>query len=367
MVARTIEPDVVTQRDALIERLIAATNGVWDILTVYLGDRLDLYRRLVDLGSATSSELAAATGLSERYVREWLEQQSVSGIVTLENPGATAIDRRFRLPAGHVEVLTERESLNYLAPLAKLTVGVMSPLQRVVEAFRTGGGVPYADYGKDMHEGQAGMNRNLFLYQLGPEYLAAIPDVNSRLSSNTPAKVADIGCGFGYSSIGIARHYTNARVDGFDLDEISVRAAQPLLQEHGVADRVKIEVRDAGDPELAGQYDLVIACECVHDMSDPVSALSTMRRMARNGGAVIVVDERVHEEFSPEGGDIERLMYGFSIMHCLPVGLADQPSVGTGTVMRPGTLRGYAREAGFSNVEILPLDNFFFNFYRLHV
>jgi hypothetical protein len=125
-------------------------------------------------------------------------------------------------------------------------------------------------------------------------------------------------------------------------------------------------VRDAGDPELAGQYDLVIACECVHDMSDPVSALRTMRRLANDSGAVIVVDERVHEEFSPEGGDIERLMYGFSIMHCLPVGLADQPSVGTGTVMRPGTLRGYAREAGFSNIEILPLDNVFFNFYRLH-
>jgi hypothetical protein len=239
-VATTSEPNVEMQRDALIERLLAATNGVWDILTVYLGDRLGLYRRLVELGSATSIELAAATNLSERYVREWLEQQTVTGILSLDNPGAAAAERRFRLPAGHAEVLTERDSLNYLAPLAQLTVGVMSPLQRVVESFRTGGGVPYADYGKDMHEGQAGMNRNLFLYQLGPDYLAAIPDVDARLSSNTPAKVADLGCGFGYSSIGIARHYPNARVDGFDLDEISVSAAQPLLQEHGVADRVKI-------------------------------------------------------------------------------------------------------------------------------
>jgi 2-polyprenyl-3-methyl-5-hydroxy-6-metoxy-1,4-benzoquinol methylase len=361
-----VETDASAQRDALLDRMIASANGMWDIATIYLGDRLDLYTQLVALGPATSTELAAATNLSERYVREWLEQQTVSGIVELENPGAGPFKRRFSLPAGHAEVLTERESLNYLAPLAKLTVGVMSKLMDVKQAFRTGGGVPYGDYGIDMHEGQAGMNRNLFLYQLGPDYLAQIPDLDATLSADVPAKIADIGCGFGYSSIGMARHYRNAQVDGFDLDEISVNAAQPLLKEHGVSDRVKIEVRDAGDSELAGQYDLVIACECVHDMSDPVSALRTMRRLSRDGGTVIIVDERVHEEFSPEGGDIERLMYGFSVMHCLPVGMVDQPSAGTGTVMRPGTLRSYAEEAGFSRVEILPLDNLFFNFYRLH-
>ncbi len=101
------------------------------------------------------------------------------------------------------------------------------------------------------------------------------------------------------------------------------------------------------------------------DMSDPVSALRAMKRLAKAGGAVIVMDEKVGETFTPAGNEIEPLMYGFSVFHCLPVGMADHPSVGTGTVMRPDTLRGYAREAGFQEMEILPIDTFFFRFYRL--
>ena len=184
-----------TRRDALLDRLIGATNGVWDIATVYIGDRLGLYTRLKELGPATSTELASAAGLSERYVREWLEQQTASGILTLAKPGAGAFERRFALPAGHDEVLTERESLNFLAPLASITLGAISPIHRVLDAFKTGGGVPYADYGVDLLEGQAGMNRNMFLYQLGQEYLSAIPDLDARLTSDPPARIADFGCG----------------------------------------------------------------------------------------------------------------------------------------------------------------------------
>ena len=122
----------------------------------------------------------------------------------------------------------------------------------------------------------------------------------------------------------------------------------------------------AGDSSLAGQYDLVTAFECVHDMSDPVGALRTMRRLAKQNGAVLIVDERVGDTFTAEGNDVEWMMYGWSILYCLPVGMVDQPSAGTGTVMRTDTLRGYAAEAGFSDIEILPIENFFFRFYRLN-
>jgi hypothetical protein len=100
-------------------------------------------------------------------------------------------------------------------------------------------------------------------------------------------------------------------------------------------------------------------------MSDPVGALRTMRRLTAAGGTVLIVDERTEEAFTPNAGTIERYLYGFSVLHCLPVGLADQPSAATGTVMRPATLRRYAHEAGFGSVELLPIDNPFFNFYRL--
>ena len=263
--------------------------------------------------------------------------------------------------------MTEVDNPGYVAPFARIAVGAVDPIRELVAAFRAGGGVPYEAYGADLREGQAGMNRNLFLRQLGTEYLPAIADLDARLRSGSPARVADIGCGVGWSSVGIAQAYPNVRVDGFDLDDASVAAAQGVIVEAGVGGRVEISLRDAADPALVGRYDLVTAFECVHDMSDPVGALRTMRRLAGDGGTVLVMDERVAERFDPAAGDIERLMYGFSVFHCLPVGLADTPSVGTGTVMRPATLRGYALEAGFRDVEILPLENVFFTFYRLHV
>ena len=365
MVVATQEPDVATQRDALIDRLIQATCGVWDIFTVYLGDQLGLYEALAECGPTTAAELAARTDTHPRYVREWLEHQAVSGILAVDDADAVEDERRFRLPAGHAEVLTDRDSLNYLAPLAQITVSAVRPIHAVCDAFQSGGGVPYVDYGADLREGQAGMNRNLFLQQLGGEYLPAIADLHARLLAEPPARVADVGCGLGWSSIGIAKAYPNVLVDGFDLDAPSVHEAQANVREAGLDGRVTIQLRDAADPALAGRYDLVTAFECVHDMSDPVGALRTMRRLAGEGGTVLIMDERVGEAFDPAADDVERFMYGFSVLHCLPVGMADQPSAGTGTVMRPGTLRRYAREAGFREVEVLPLENYFFNFYRL--
>ncbi len=145
----------------------------------------------------------------------------------------------------------------------------------------------------------------------------------------------------------------------------SIERAQENARINGVADRVNFQVRDASDPSLAGQYDLVTAFECVHDMSDPVGALKMMRQLAGKQGAVIVMDERVGETFSARENDIEYIMYGFSILHCLPAGMDAPESSGTGTVMRPGTMKQYALDAGFREVEILPIDNFFFRFYRL--
>lgn len=361
--------DVIAEknRDALTEQLLQATNGVWDIATVYLGDQLGLYQALDQIEPATAGELATRTGTNERYVWEWLEQQTVAGILEVENPEAGPQARRFAMPAGHAEVLVERDNPNYLTPLAQITLGAISPLKALLAAFRTGDGIPYEDFGADPREGQAGMNRNLFLQELGGKYLAGIPDLDARLRASPPARVADIGCGLGWSSIGIANAYPDVIVNGFDLDEASVVAAQPLVQAAGLADRVTIEWRDAADPTLAGRYDLVTAFECIHDLSDPVGVLRTMRRLAGDTGTVIIMDERVAEQFTPQGNDVERFFYGFSVTHCLPVGMVDRPSAGTGTVMRPPTLRRYAQEAGFRAVEILPLENYFFTFYRLFV
>lgn len=362
----TLTEAQAVQRDTFMERLLQSTAGLFDIFTIYLGHRLGYYRTMTQGETVTSVELAAQTGTHERYAREWLEQQTVVGILEVENPEAGAQTRRYRLPPAHAEVLAERDSLNYLAPLSQLAVGATHPITDVVRAFRTGGGVPYGDYGADLREGQGDMNRAMFLQELGQDWLPSIPDVHARLQTDPAARVADIGCGVGWSSIGLAQAYPKVQVDGYDLDRPSIELAQANLQKADLNGRVKFHVRDAGDPELSGKYDLVTAFECVHDMSDPVGALRSMRRLINGTGAVIIADERVGDSFTPAGNEVEWMMYGWSVLHCLPVGMADQPATGTGTVMRTGTLRRYAQEAGFRDVEILPIDNFFFRFYRLH-
>ncbi|MDQ3429973.1 MAG: methyltransferase domain-containing protein [Actinomycetota bacterium] len=363
--AEQVAQDVDRRRDALVERLFGAVLGMNDLYMVYVGDRLGFYRALVEIGSATPAGLSAAAGTHERYTREWLEQQAVTGILEVEDLGGNADSRRYHLPDGHEEVLTERDSLNYLAPFARMMVGIVRPVPAVLEAFRSGGGVPYADFDADFCEGQSEMNRSQFVNLLGSEWLPTVPDVHARLRADPPARVADVACGTGWSSLALAAAYPKVRVDGFDLDEYSIELAQRNLAGTDLAGRVSFEVRDAADPVSRKGYDLVTVFEAIHDMSSPVEALREMRGLLADGGSVIVADERVAESFTAPGDEVERLMYGWSVLHCLPVGMSDQPSAATGTAMRPETLREYALAAGFRDVEILSIENDFWRFYRL--
>ena len=351
------------RRDALVERLFMAAVGTWDVLGVYIGDRLGLYRSLADRGPSTSAELADAAGLNERYVREWLEQQAASGILEHRRDGADA--GRFSLLPGHDEAMLDDTSLNCIAPIGQLVFACMRPMDAVIEAFTTGDGVPYADYGADLHEGQARFTRPMFDNLLTTEWLPAAPQVHERLLADPPARVADVACGEGRSSLAIARGYPNARVDGIDMDAASIEAARRHLAGSGLEDRVQFLLRDAADRELAGAYDLVYIHEALHDMSYPVQVLEACRALLADGGSVIVGDERVPDEFDPPGDEVERFYYGFSMLHCLPVGMVGEGAAGTGTVMRAGTVRRYAEQAGFGRFEVLPIENDFYRFYLM--
>jgi 2-polyprenyl-3-methyl-5-hydroxy-6-metoxy-1,4-benzoquinol methylase len=353
------------RRDALVEQLFSGAVGAMDLFSVYIGDRLGLYRALAERGASTPGELAAGAGVHERYVREWLEHQAMSGILDTENPHASDEERRYRLPAGHDEALLDETSLNFMTPMAQLLVGATRPLDALLEAFRTGGGVPFGDYGADLHDGQARFSRTLFDNLLASQWFPAVPAIGTRLEAEPPARVADVACGLGRSSLAIARAYPKVLVDGIDLDAASIERAHELLAGSGVEDRVAFHHRDAADPELAGRYDLVTIFEALHDMSYPVEVLRTARGMLAEGGCVFVGDERTAERFSLGAGEIERLYYGFSVLHCLPVGMIGDNAAGTGTVMRADTVRRYTTEAGFSSFEVLPIDNDFWRFYLL--
>lgn len=132
--------DIETRRDQLVQRILRSTGGAFDIFTLYIGDRLGFYADLAANGPSTAAEMAVRTGTHERYVREWLEQQTVTGMLDVDDEAAPAASRRFVLPPGHAEVLTDRDSLNYIAPLARLVVGAVRPLHQLLKAYRTGGG-----------------------------------------------------------------------------------------------------------------------------------------------------------------------------------------------------------------------------------
>ena len=351
--------------EALAERLFGATVAAMDVFAVYLGDRLGYYRALAGGQPMTSRDLADATGTDERCTREWLEQQAVTAILACDDPDAAPGERRYRLPPGYETVLADPDSLTAMAPVARIFAGCVAPLGQIVAAYRTGAGVPFEAYGADLAEGQSGTTQPQFRHLLTQEWIPALPAVHERLLAGPPARVADIGMGLGWSSIAIARAYPGVRVDGFDLDEASVRAAWSNAEDAGVADRVTFHLRDAGAADLAGQYDFALAVECIHDMPDPVAVLAAMRRLVGPGRPALVVDEKVADRFTAPGDDVERYMYGFSILHCLPVGMTERPTAATGTVMRADTLRGYAREAGFAAVEVLPVEHDFFRFYGL--
>jgi SAM-dependent methyltransferase len=353
------EPDTV---DDWAERIFASGLGAIETLTVYLGDRLGWYAALAD-GPRTAGQLAAATGTDERYAREWLEQQAVIGYLTTD-PSLPADERRYTLPAGLAEVLSDTHSLVFLAPLARMVVAAAQRAPELLEAYRTGGGVGWEEFGEDARMSQSDMNRPWFEHRLG-DTLAQVPAVHDVLG-RPGARIAEVGFGGGWASIALARAYPEARVDGYEIDGPSVEMARRHAEEAGVSDRVTFHLVDGSDLPEKGAFDAAFAFECVHDMADPVGVLAAVRDAVKPDGLVVVMDEAVGEQFTAPGDDVERLMYGFSTLICLPDGRSHTPSAATGTVMRPATLEGYAREAGFAGLEILPVEDFsFFRFYRL--
>jgi len=351
------------KRDAFTARLGAAALATLELQTVYLGDRLGLYRTLAEQGPATAPELADRAGVDARYAREWLEQQAVAGILDVDDPKAEADTRRYTLSSEHAEVLLDAESLALAAPLARFLVGSSQVMPALLDAFRTGGGIDWADYGPDAIESQEAMNRPQFAHHIR-SWINDLTDIAGRLREDG-GSIADLACGAGWSSIWMARLFPGVHVDGIDIDQGSIDRAKANAKGEGIGEEVTFRVANAADTSGDGSYDLVTIFEAVHDMARPVEVLTRAHRLLKPDGAVLIADERVAETFTAPGDEVERMHYGFSVTCCLPCGLADPPSVGTGTVLRPSVLQAMAKDAGFSGFTILPTEHDSFSFYRL--
>ena len=346
--------------DELAERIFGALLGTVDILSVFLGDRLGWYRSLASDGPATPTQLADRTATHPRYAREWLEQQAVTGFLALDHPDDDPDARVYSIPAATAEVMTDQSSLSYLAPFARMFAAVGPQLPELLEAYRTGGGVSWEQLGELARESQADVNRP-WLDRL-PTELAKLPGLQDLLS-RPGARLADVGTGAGWSALALAAAYPQLDIIGVDTDRPSVEMARENAMAAGLESRVRFIHDDAGNLATYGTFDVILALECLHDMPYPVAVLTAMRTAVRPDGSVLILDEAVNDRLTPSADSLEKLMYGYSLFVCLPDGMSHPGSAGTGTVMRPSVLTDYARQAGFSSVDVV-LDEF--GFWRLY-
>ena len=345
--------------ESLDARLFAATVGTLELFGVYLGDRLGLYAALRE-GSATPPELAERCGIHPRYAREWLEQQAVAGVLTVDD-AAEADARRYALPEAHAGVLLDATDAAHVAPFGRMVVGIANVLDEVVDAYRSGGGVPYAHYGADFRDGQGDINRPAFSTALVDEWVPAMSGAAAALEGG--GRAADLGCGQGWAAIALARRFPDAEVWGIDSDPASIEDARANAAEAGAS--LRFECVDAAALSKHGPFDLVAILEVLHDLSRPVAGLAAARAALDADGAVLVADEAVAGSFTAPGDDLERMMYGWSITHCLPASMAEQPSEAIGTAIRESTVRDLAARAGFGRVDVLAVDGGFFRLYEL--
>lgn len=347
----------------LDERLLGAAIESMDLLCVYIGDKLGWYAALDgQTAGLTSAELARVTTTAERYAREWLEQQAVTGILAVDDLAADAAARRYTLSDTDAPVLLDPASCSYSAPLATFAVQLAATMPALLAAYRTGGGVPMAAFGADAVTAQGGFNRPAFTNTM-PYWFTQLPEL-AEILRRPGARAADVACGVGWSSICLAQNFSALQVDGFDNDELSIALARRNAAGAGVADRVRFHLADAATIPGAG-YDLVTVFEAIHDLARPVPALIRARALLKPGGTVLVADERVADTFTAPGDAIERLFYGASLLFCLPTGMAEPGSAATGAVFRASALSAYATDAGFSAIDIAPIESPTWRFYLL--
>ncbi|HET7327514.1 MAG TPA: methyltransferase domain-containing protein [Nocardioidaceae bacterium] len=343
--------------EQMSERLFTQSVVVMEAASVWLGQRLGLYAALREHGPMASAELAVATSTHPRYVREWLEQQAVAGYLELDGG-------RFSLPAGHAEALLDTESLLWAEPLVRTALSATLQLPALADAYRAGGGVSWEAFGPDMSRAQGDTNRAVLLHMLPRRWVPQVLELQAQLTAG--ARVADVACGHGWAAIGLAVEFPAIEVHGYDMDPVAIQAATANATAHGVADRVRFHLGEISGPLAHGPFDVVVAVECLHDMPYPEQVLSAVRRSCSDDAVVLVIDEAADLELTTPGDDTQRLLYGFSVLICLPDSLSHPDSVGTGTVIRPSVVDRYAKAAGFTGATALSVsDTGFWRIYRL--
>jgi ubiquinone/menaquinone biosynthesis C-methylase UbiE len=292
----------------LLGKLVGDLSAGYGGVMVSLGDKLGLYKAMAGAGPLSSHELAKRTGCAERYVREWLNSQAAGGYVTYHAGSAT-----YELSPEQAFALADSDSPVFFPSAWQVVASMWSDENKAREAIRTGKGVSWGDHDERLYCGVAAFYRNAYRGSLVKEWLPALDGVVEKLRKG--AKVADIGCGHGHSTVLMAEAFPNSRFWGFDAHQESIDAAREIARAAKVADRVTFEVADAAAYPAHG-YDLICFFDCLHDMGRPVAAASRAARSLAKDGTVMLVEpfanDRVEDNINPVG----RLYYAASTTLC---------------------------------------------------
>jgi SAM-dependent methyltransferase len=338
--------------EELTGRVVTDAGAAMVFPLALVGDRLGLFSALAAGGPAAAEQLAERTGLAERYVREWLLAMATAGYVTYEGGGfgpEAKSTARYRLSPEQAEAFTNTESPGYVAGMFQSFTAATRIIDQLTEAFRTGEGISWREHHSDRFEGTERNFRPRYVANLTSSWIPSLTGVEERLVRG--ARVADVGCGFGASTIIMAQAYPNSTFVGIDNHAPSIATARERAVAAGVADRVTFRV--AGAADLDGSYDFITFFDSLHDMPDPMAALRSARSALAPGGRVMLVEpmswDTVEETLdSPLG----RILASSSLLICLPSGLSGPPAYGLGNQAGPTRILGLAEEAGFSDARI---------------
>jgi 2-polyprenyl-3-methyl-5-hydroxy-6-metoxy-1,4-benzoquinol methylase len=362
------EEDIVTEAahsvldessvEGFAEKVLGDYAGANAFLMAGLGDRLGLFVALAASEPQSSFELAARTGLQERYLREWLAGMAAAGYLTYDAPSG-----RYAMPDAHVPVLAEEAGTWFFgAAFFDFSTNYGETFRLLAEAFRVGGGVSQEVYGEEVAESIDRFTAPWFEHRLVPEWIPAMPNVQALLEAG--ATVCDVGCGRGRALIKLAETYPGCRFTGIDAYEPAIRGARVHAEKAGVTERVRFEVADAaaGLPE---QFDLVTTFDVLHDSTDPLGLLRAIHDALDPTGRYVCVDINCAANPENNAGALGTVLYGSSLAYCLPVSLATG-GAGLGTLGLPRSiLTALAHEAEFSRVHQVPIDDPFNNLYEL--
>jgi SAM-dependent methyltransferase len=354
--ASATEPDREKVRAFAAQILSDIGTAVQGALT-YIGDKLDIFKAMAAANAPmTVEELADKTGLSARYLREWLGAMTAARYVDYDSANKT-----YFLPPERAAILADDNNPFFLGGFIQESVPLISMAPRVAEAFRTGKGVPQSAYPPDMFAAIERSSAGIFKNQLVRRWLPAMPQVEEKLKAGGSA--LDVGCGSGRASIALAQAFPNARVVGFDSHPDSVERARANAKAAGLGERVKFEVADCAKLP-AREFDLVSTFDVIHDSVDPEGLMRSIKGALAADGTYLMVEMNVSADVGENINPLGRLMYSCSTLYCLTTSLA-QGGAGIGAMMGEEKARELGVAAGFSSFRRLPVRDPFSALYEL--